>query len=61
VARKLGFRLDRQKGSHAVYRREADGVRIVIPMHPGRAIRPGTLMGILDDLELTVERFRELL
>jgi predicted RNA binding protein YcfA (HicA-like mRNA interferase family) len=30
-------------------------------MHPGRAIRPGTLMGILDDLELTVERFRELL
>ena len=61
VARRLGFVLDRQKGSHAVYRREADGARVVIPMHPVRAIRPGTLMGILEDLEITVERFRELL
>lgn len=61
VARKLGFVLDRQKGSHAVYLREADGARVVIPMHSGRAIRPGTLLGILEDMELTVEWFRELL
>jgi predicted RNase H-like HicB family nuclease len=27
----------------------------------GRAIRPGMLLGILEDMELTVERFRELL
>ena len=30
-------------------------------MHSGRAIRPGTLLGILEDMELTVEWFRELL
>jgi len=61
VVRKLGFVLDRQKGSHAVYLREADGARIVIPMHSGRVIRPGTLLGILEDMALTVEQFRELL
>lgn len=61
VVRKLGFVLDRQKGSHAVYLRESDGARVVIPMHSGRSIRPGTLMGILEDLDITVERFRELI
>lgn len=33
VAKRLGFSFDRQKGSHAVYIRAADGLRIVIPMH----------------------------
>ena len=61
VARKLGFVLDRQKGSHAVFLRESDGARIVIPMHSGRAIRPGTLLGIIEDMNITVEKLRGLL
>ena len=61
VARKLGFVFDRQKGSHAVYLRETDQARIVIPMHSGRTIRPGTLMGILEDMGITLDRLRELL
>jgi predicted RNA binding protein YcfA (HicA-like mRNA interferase family) len=61
VARKLGFELDRQKGSHAVFRRAADRARVVIPMHAGRALRPKTMAGILDDLGITADQLRELL
>jgi predicted RNA binding protein YcfA (HicA-like mRNA interferase family) len=61
VARKLGFELDRQKGSHAVFRRTTDNARIVIPLHAGRSIRPKTLIGILEDMEITVDQLRDLL
>jgi len=61
VARKLGFVFDRQKGSHAVYLRQTDRARIVIPMHAGRTIRPGTLMGILEDIGITADRLLQLL
>ena len=61
VARKLGFVLDRQKGSHAVFLRENDRARIVIPMHSGTAIRPKTLLGILEDMGITVDELRDLL
>ena len=61
VAEKLGFVLDRQKGSHAVYRRASDGARVVIPVHAGKDLKPKTLLGIIEDLGLTVEQFRELL
>ncbi len=61
VAEKLGFVLDRQKGSHAVYRRGSDGARVVIPVHAGRDLKPKTLAGIIEDLGLTVEQFREML
>jgi predicted RNA binding protein YcfA (HicA-like mRNA interferase family) len=61
IARKLGFELDRQKGSHAVFHRATDRARIVIPMHAGRAIRPKTLAGVLEDMGITVDQLRELL
>jgi predicted RNA binding protein YcfA (HicA-like mRNA interferase family) len=61
VARKLGFELDRHKGSHAVFRRATDRARVVIPMHAGRPLRPKTLAGIIDDMKITVEQLRELL
>ena len=61
VARKLGFELDRQKGSHAVFLRASDRSRIVIPMHSGRAIRPKTLAGILEDMGVTADQLRDLL
>ena len=61
VAGKLGFRLDRQRGSHAVYYRDSDRARIVIPMHPGRAMKPKTLAGMLQDMGITAEDLRTLL
>ena len=61
VARKLGFELDRQKGSHAIFYRSSDKARIVIPMHAGRDVKPKTLQGIIDDMQITPEKFKELL
>ena len=60
VAERLGFVFDRQKGGHAVYYRERDKARVVIPMHKGKTIKPGTLAGILHDMGITAEEFREL-
>ncbi len=61
VAIKVGFVFDRQKGGHAVYYREKDRARIVVPMHAGKTIKPKTLAGILEDMGLTAEEFRNLL
>jgi len=61
VATRLGFVFDHQKGSHAVYYREKDKARLVIPVHAGKDLRPKTLAGILDDMGVTPEEFRRLL
>ena len=57
VAQSIGFVLDRQKGSHAVYLRASDKRRIVIPMHGTKDLKPGTLRGIINDMGLKVEEF----
>ncbi len=61
VAQKLGFEFDRQSGSHAVYYRKSDHRRIVVPIHPGKIIKPKTLLGIIKDLGLEPDEFRDLL
>ena len=61
VAQRLGFVLDRQRGSHAVYLHVTDRRRVVIPMHAGIDLKPGTLRGIISDLGLTPEEFTKLL
>lgn len=61
VAERLGFELDRQRGSHAVYRRASDRRRIVVPVHKGRDLKPGTLRGIIEDMGITVEEFESML
>jgi len=60
VALRLGFVFDRQSGSHAIYYREKDKKRIVIPIHP-REIKKKTLHGIIKDMEIDVEEFKKLL
>lgn len=57
VAVRLGFAFDRQRGSHAVYRRVADGARLVIPIHKGRTIKQGTLRGIIKDMGIEPSEF----
>jgi predicted RNA binding protein YcfA (HicA-like mRNA interferase family) len=61
VAQSLGFVLDRQRGSHAVYLRGDDKKRVVIPMHSGKDLKPGTLRGIISDLGITPDEFMKLL
>lgn len=61
AAEKLGFVFRRQKGSHAVYKRDRDGRRIVIPMHGGRSLAVGTLRAILKDMDITPEDLAGLL
>lgn len=61
IAEKIGFAFDRQKGSHAVYLRASDNRRLVIPVHKGRDLKPGTLRGLIDDMGLSVEGFVALL
>lgn len=61
VILKLDFEFERQSGSHAIYYRECDKRRIVIPIHPGKVIKPKTLRGIIKDIGLRVEEFVKLI
>ncbi|MBD2453595.1 type II toxin-antitoxin system HicA family toxin [Nostoc sp. FACHB-87] len=60
VAEQLGFYFDRQKGSHAIYK-NSQCQRVVIPIHAGKDIKQGTLMGMIQDIGLDKETFFELL
>lgn len=60
VIEKLGFSLDRQKGSHAIYK-NIHGTRVVVPIHSGKDIKQGTLMGMIQDIGIDKETFFELL
>jgi len=61
VARKAGFVLHHHTGSHAIYYREHDRRRAVIPVHAGRDLTPKTLRTIIASLGLTAEEFHSLL
>ncbi|UKO96089.1 type II toxin-antitoxin system HicA family toxin [Nostoc sp. UHCC 0870] len=60
VIEKLGFYLDRQKGSHAIYK-NVQGSRVVVPIHSGKDLKQGTLMGMIQDIGIDKETFFELL
>ena len=57
---KTGWQVHRQKGSHVSMHKAGIPHLIVIPLHT-RDLPKGTLHGILEDAELTVEQFLELL
>ena len=58
--RKIGYKRDRQKGSHIVMRlTEYPYRRIVVPDH--REVAKGTLRAIIRKVGLSVEEFIELL
>jgi predicted RNA binding protein YcfA (HicA-like mRNA interferase family) len=51
--KRCGFEFARQRGSHAILRKETRTV--VVPQH--RPIKPGTLKGVIEQAGLTVEEF----
>ena len=48
------------KGSHIILI-DARRVRIVVPVHPGRLVKPGLVRAIIREAGLTRERYFELL
>lgn len=56
----LGYQFHRQKGSHAIYKNLLDR-RVVVPIHSGKDLKPGTLLGMIKDIGLEKEEFFELL
>ncbi len=57
---KVGFKKDRQKGSHIVMRQTVyPHRRVVVPDH--REVAKGTLRTIIKQVGLTVEEFKKLL
>ncbi len=60
VARKLGFQLVRQKGSHARWK-HPDGRATTIPIHGDSEIGNWLFYEILKQMGITAEDFRQLL
>ncbi|MEM2191989.1 MAG: type II toxin-antitoxin system HicA family toxin [Candidatus Hadarchaeales archaeon] len=54
-----GSQIIRQSGSHVILMRE--GVRTVIPVHPGKDVKPGLVRAVIREAKLTRKRFFELL
>jgi len=51
-----GFKVIRQKGSHVILINK-EKTRIVIPLHPGKDIKPGLLRAILREAGINREKF----
>ena len=59
---KAGFVLVRTAGSHKVLDHRDDSSRtVIVPVHAGRDMKPGTLRGVIKQAGLTVEEFKTFL
>lgn len=57
---KLGFSLDRQSGSHAIYK-NVQGLRATIPVHGNTILHPKIIKTILKDIGISAESLKDLL
>jgi predicted RNA binding protein YcfA (HicA-like mRNA interferase family) len=55
-----GFKVIRQKGSHVILIND-EKTRIVIPMHPGKDLKPGLTRAIIREAGISREKFLKLL
>ena len=60
ILNKVGFKPIRQKGSHIILMNE-QRTRIVVPVHPGRKLKPSLIRVIIREAGLTREKYFELL
>ena len=56
---KLGWQIDRQRGSHVILKKPDEMLSLSIPQH--RTLKPGLLRGLIRDAGITVEAFHKLL
>lgn len=61
VLRRGGFELTHVKGSHHYLRRPGSNKLVTVPVHAGEIIPLKTLQSILEQSELTIDKFIELL
>ncbi|MFH0775046.1 MAG: type II toxin-antitoxin system HicA family toxin [bacterium] len=57
---KAGFFLSRQSGKHRIYKNR-EGRRVTVPHHLSKILHPKILKSILEDADLTIERFKEVM
>jgi predicted RNA binding protein YcfA (HicA-like mRNA interferase family) len=57
---RAGWYLHRVRGSHHILK-APDGRRVSVPVHGNRTLAIGTIEGIIEQAELTVEEFEALL
>ncbi len=60
VIEKRDFVCVRQSGSHKIYK-NVEGVRITVPYHSGKILHPKILRNILNDVDLTISEFKDLM
>ena len=60
ILEKEGFKVIRQKGSHVIMINSKKN-RIVIPVHPGKDIKPGLIRAILREAGISREKLLKLL
>jgi len=60
ILQTAGFKIIRQKGSHIIMI-DNRKTRIVIPIHPGKDIKPGLIRAIIKEAGLSRENFFKLL
>ena len=60
ILEKIGFKIIRQKGSHVIMINDR-GTRIVIPVHPGKDVKPGLIRAIIKEAGLSREEFFRIL
>jgi predicted RNA binding protein YcfA (HicA-like mRNA interferase family) len=58
VLLRVGFVVNRRRGSHIILRRDSPYARVVVPDH--KHVRPGTLRQILNEAGMTVEQLLDL-
>jgi predicted RNA binding protein YcfA (HicA-like mRNA interferase family) len=56
---RVGFVIQRQRGSHIILRRESPFARVSVPNH--KTLRLGTLRTILQEAQISVEKLLEIL
>jgi predicted RNA binding protein YcfA (HicA-like mRNA interferase family) len=56
ILENFGFRVVRQKGSHVIMMNE-EKTRIVIPVHPGRKVKPGLVRAIMREAGISRQEF----
>ena len=61
VLQKKGFVLQRVAGSHHIFVRSQDKLRISVPMHSQKDLGRGITLAILKDAQITLEEFTNLL
>ena len=60
ILEKTGFKVVRQKGSHVIMMNDRK-TRIIVPVHPGKDIKPGLISAMIREAEITREKFFKLL